>query len=134
MPYTHEDRILIKHYRERYGWGSKRILKELETGKSWTQRGIEGIIVKVDANQSVARKPGSSRPRSARTQENIEQVELRILSQEEPHTHVTPSDVFLTNCFFFLMFTSLISAILNSIEHNFRRRNYISLKFYTHFI
>ena len=94
MPYTYEDRIAIKHYREKYRWGSKRILKELGSGKNWTQRGIQAIIEKVDATQSIARKPGSGRPRTARTQENIEEVELRILSQEERQTrHETPSEI-----------------------------------------
>ena len=94
MPYTYEDRIAIKHYREKYRWGSKHILKELGSRKNWTQRGIQAIIEKVDATQSIARKPGSGRPRTARTQENIEEVELRILSQEERQTrHETPSEI-----------------------------------------
>ena len=68
MPYTYEDRIAIKHYREKYRWGSKHILKELGSRKNWTQRGIQAIIEKVDATQSIARKPWSGRPRTDRTQ------------------------------------------------------------------
>ena len=72
MPYSEEDKYIIKHYRERYGWGSLKIFNELgqDPGKNWTRNGISYLIRKIDATGSIERKKGSGRPRSARTQEN----------------------------------------------------------------
>ena len=95
MPYTHEAKILIKHYRQHYGYGATRIKKVLPD-RPWTINGLRTILKKVDTENSIARKPGSGRPRTARTHENIEEVEERILSQEEPGTHETPAEIAFT--------------------------------------
>ena len=40
------------------------------------------------------RKDGSGRPKTARTEENIEEVNNLILSQEDaPGTHLTPKEI-----------------------------------------
>ena len=46
MPYSEEDKYIIKHYRERYGWGSLKIFNELgqDPGKNWTRDGISYLI------------------------------------------------------------------------------------------
>ena len=49
---------------------------------------------KTDETQSVERKAGSGRPRTARTKKNIEIVEEFICSQEdEPKSHKTPREI-----------------------------------------
>ena len=46
MPFTEEEKIIIKHYRQTYNWGSRKILTELGDNKSWTRVGIEYLIKK----------------------------------------------------------------------------------------
>ena len=67
MLFTEEDKIIIKHYRQNYGLGSRKIFSRIGNGKAWTRN-------------------GSGRPRSARIKENIMEVESMILSQEDPET------------------------------------------------
>ena len=88
MPFSDEDKIIIKHYREKYNWGSKKILKELgqEPGKKWSRSGIVFLLNKIDSTGSIERREGSGRPRSARTDENKDEVEEDIFSQEDPET------------------------------------------------
>ena len=82
MPYSDEDKWLIKHYREVYGWGSARILTEFGEGNNWSRGGIQKIIEKFEATGSVARLPGSGRPKSVCTAANAAEVEELIFSQE----------------------------------------------------
>ena len=86
MPFTEEDKIIIKHYRQNYGWGSRKIFSRTGNGKPWTRIGIEHLIEKVDKTGSQQRIKGSCQPRSARSKENITEVEGMILSQEDPET------------------------------------------------
>ena len=44
MPYTNEDKWLIKHYNTEFGWGSKKIFNTWGSGKQWTQSGVQKII------------------------------------------------------------------------------------------
>ena len=83
MPFTDEDQIIIKHYRQTYGWGSKKILSNLGDQKEWTRRGIDYLIRKIDRTGSHKRIEGSGRPKSARNEENQNEVEELILSQED---------------------------------------------------
>ena len=51
---------------------------------------------KIDETGDVARKEGSGRPKSVRTEENIELVEEMILSKkDQPETHSTPAEIAL---------------------------------------
>ena len=98
MPYTTEDKIIIKHYRQTYQWGSRQILAKLGKDKNWTRDGIEYQIKKIDATGSHERIKGSGRPRSARTEENREEVEEMIMSQEDADTgewrrHDSPREI-----------------------------------------
>lgn len=83
MPYTEEDRWLIKHYREVYNWGSAKILAEHGDGRNWSRGGIQKIIEKLEETGSLARRPGSGRPKSARTADNVAGVAELIFSQED---------------------------------------------------
>ena len=86
MPFTEEDKIIIKHYRQNYGWGSRKIFSRIGNGKPWTRIGIQHLIEKFDKTDCHQRIKGSGRPRSARSKENITKVEGMILSQEDPET------------------------------------------------
>ena len=89
MPFSEEDRIIIKHYRQTYHWGSRKILAKLGAGKNWTRVGIEYLIKKVDTTGSHERVKGSGRPRSVRTDENKKEVEDMNFSQEAPNYQVS---------------------------------------------
>lgn len=87
MVFSKADRILIKELRESKGYGTRRFLKEFPL-KNWSLSGLTRLIKNIDATGSSDRKPGSGRPRSARTNENIQAVEELILSQDsQPGTH-----------------------------------------------
>ena len=70
MPFSNEDKILIKHYRLDKGYGAKRLLIEFPD-KGWTLGGVRTLLEKIDQTGSVDRQEGSGRPRTARTEENI---------------------------------------------------------------
>jgi len=62
--------------------------------KSWTKRGVNKLLKKLRDTGTVDRRPGSSRPRSARTEENVETLSDLVLSQEdEPRTHRTVREI-----------------------------------------
>ena len=93
MPFSKEDKIIIKHYRLDKGYGRKKLLNEFP-GKDWSAGGLDKLLRKIDETQSVERKAGSGRPRTARTEENIEIVEELICSREdEPKSHKTPREI-----------------------------------------
>ena len=86
MPFSNEDRIIIKHYRQTYNWGSVKILRNIGEGKNWTQRDIDFLLKKIDDTGTQERRKGSGRPPSARSDENKDEVEELIMSQENPET------------------------------------------------
>ena len=90
MPFTAEDKVLIKHYRVEKGYGRRKLMKEFP-GKNWTEYGLQALLKKIDETGSIERRKGSGRPRSAMTEENIEGVEKLILSQDEPGSHLFES-------------------------------------------
>ena len=93
MPFSKEDKIIIKLYRLNKGYGRKKLLNEFP-GKYWSAGGLDKLLHKIDETQSVERKAGSGRPRTGRTGENIEIVEELICSQEdEPKSHKTPREI-----------------------------------------
>jgi len=68
-----EDRSLICNLRTHKGWGSTRMIKKF-LNKMWKRRAVDYLIKKIDLDGTTARKPGSGRPKSARTTENVEIV------------------------------------------------------------
>ena len=86
MPFTEEDKIINKHYQQNYGWGSRKIFSRTRNGKPWTRIGIQHLIEKIDKTGSHQIIKVSGRPRSARSKQNITEVEGTILSQEVPET------------------------------------------------
>ena len=87
MVFTAEDRILIKHLVLLKDYSSRRLIKEFPNN-GWNKNGLDKLLRKIRATDSVDRKPGSERPRSMRTAEKIEAVQDLVLSQEDrPQTH-----------------------------------------------
>jgi len=62
--------------------------------KSWTKRGVNKLLKKLWDTGTVDRRPFSSRPRSARTEENVETVNDLVSSQEDKlQTHSTVREI-----------------------------------------
>jgi len=60
----------------------------------WKREAGDYLIKKIDLDDTTARKPGSGRPKSARTTENVEIVNVLICSQEDtPHSHLSPREI-----------------------------------------
>ena len=64
--YTHCDKVLIKHYRQDLGYGTRTHMGQIPD-KKWTEGSIKKIFKKIDEEDTIERKAGSGRPRSART-------------------------------------------------------------------
>ena len=78
MPFSEEDKAIIKNLYLVKGYGSRRLLAEFPM-KNWTKGGVDSLLIKL-------RETG--RPKCARTEENATAVEELVLSQEDqPQTH-----------------------------------------------
>jgi len=89
MTFSDEEKILIKSLHLSQGYNASRLLAEFPD-KGWTKRSINRLFQKVRETGNVDRCVGSGRPRSARTEENIDIVDDLIVSQEDkPQTHRT---------------------------------------------
>lgn len=89
MPFTNEDKILIKVMRQEKGYGAKKFVKKFPN-RGWSLPSLNKLLKKIDQTGTVDRKPGSGKKRSTRTVENVELVEGLALSQENaPGTHRT---------------------------------------------
>jgi len=91
MKIADEDAVLIKNLYLSKGWGARKLLNEFPD-KGWKLGSIDYLMKKIRKTGTANRQPGSGRPRSARTDENIETVDdffdFDILSQEDkPKTH-----------------------------------------------
>ena len=89
MVFSSEDKNLIKNLVLLKGYSSLRLIKEFPQ-KGLNKNGLDVLLRKIRATAGVDRKPGSGRPRSVRTPENINTVHSLVLSQENaPQTHRT---------------------------------------------
>jgi len=65
----------------------KRLIKEFPN-KKWSKRGVEDFQKRLRTTGSIERAPGSGRPRTTRTAENVDAVGDLVHSQENQHqTH-----------------------------------------------
>jgi hypothetical protein len=88
-----EDQYLIKSMFESKKYGARKIKKEFP-GKSWSLAGISNIIRKVKDTGTITRRKGSGRPKTVRTEGNIETVNEMIISQENrPGTHKSQREI-----------------------------------------
>ena len=90
---SEEDKIFIKYLRQKFGYGAKRIIKH-HPEKNWGLRNAGYLLKKVDETSDVIRREGSGRPKSSRTENNINAVKELISSQKDkPGTHATPNEI-----------------------------------------
>ena len=73
MVFSKEDRILIQNLYQVKGYGAKRLIKEFPQ-KEWKLRGLNYLLKRLRETGTTDRLPGSGRPRTARTTENIDAV------------------------------------------------------------
>src|SRR6218665_1713639 len=89
MAFSEEDKIVIKFLRKNKHYGAKQLIKNF-LDRGWTLVGLKKLLRKIDLTGSSERCAGSGRPRTARKNENIEQVQELVLSQEDkPQSHLT---------------------------------------------
>jgi transposase len=90
---TAEDHTLIRNLRIEKQWGARRMITEFPN-KRWSLASVSRIISRIDAGITTQRKAGSGRPRTVRTQQNIENVLELISSQDgHPHSHKSPREI-----------------------------------------
>jgi len=78
---TKEDKTLIKKCMGIKKYGIKRLIKEFPN-KKWTKRGVEDFQKRLRTTGSIERAPGSGRPCTTRTAENVDAVGDLVQSQE----------------------------------------------------
>ena len=92
-PLTAEDHLLIKVLRTEKGWTVDRMISEFPL-RQWKRRALYNLVKKIDSTGSVERLPGSGRPRSARTDSNVQLVSDFICSQEgQAGTSKSPREI-----------------------------------------
>jgi len=64
------------------GYTANRLIDEF-LEKSSTKRGVNKLLTNLRDTGTVDRRPGSGRPRNARTEKNVETVNDLVLSQED---------------------------------------------------
>ena len=90
---SEENKIIIKYLRQKFGYGAKRIIKD-HPEKKWGLRNVGYLLKKIDETGDVKRRERSGRPKSSRTENNINAVKELISSQEnKPGTHATPNEI-----------------------------------------
>ena len=88
-----EDQIIIKYLRRKFGYETKRIIKD-HPEKNWGLRNVGYLLERINETGDVKRREGSGRPKSSRTKNNINAVKELISSQKDkPGTHATPNEV-----------------------------------------
>jgi len=69
-------------------------LKKEFPDKGWTESSISRLLKKFRETGTEDKRQGSGRPRSARTDENIDQMKDMVLSHEDqPRTHSTVREI-----------------------------------------
>ena len=81
MVSSDERKILIKHLHQLKGYNARQLRTEFPD-KGWTTSSINRLFKKFRDTGTVDRRQGSDRPRTARTDENNDQVNDMFLSQQ----------------------------------------------------
>ena len=81
MVFSAAEKELIKTCYVEIGWLGTRIVQEF-LGKRWDCRSVNRVIQLFKRTGSVARQPGSGRPRTTRSEANEDCMEDNIQSQD----------------------------------------------------
>ena len=93
MVFSKDDQILILNLYEFKGYDTKMLIKEFSQ-KGWKLRGMNYLLKRLRETGTTDRLPGSGRPCTSRTAENIEAVNNLVLSQDDaPRNHKTTSQI-----------------------------------------
>src|SRR6218665_2163668 len=93
MTFSEEHKISIKFLRKNKHYGANQLIKDFPD-RGWTLGGLKKLLRKIDLTGSSERRAGSGRPRTARKNEKIEQVQELVLSQEDkPRSHLTIREI-----------------------------------------
>jgi len=93
MVFTKENRILIKVLRQSKGYSARQLLEEFPD-KDWSRSALDRLLRQIDATRSADRKSGRGRQRTVCTRDNIDDVELFVVSQEDaPGTNHTSGQI-----------------------------------------
>ena len=76
---TNDDKVLIKALREEKSFSLTQILREFPN-RGWKKSTVAYFLRKLSETGSSDRRPGSGRPKSVRTDENVQTVKELILS------------------------------------------------------
>ena len=86
--FTEEDKTLIKNAWESKKYGVKRLIKEF-LNKKWSKH-VEDFQKRLRTTGSIKRAPGSGRPRTTRTAENVYAVGDQVMNEPGESTPDTP--------------------------------------------
>src|SRR6218665_3621870 len=93
MAFSEKDKIFITFLRKNKHYGAKQLIKDFPD-RGWTLGCLKKLLRKIDLTGSSERRAGSGRQRTARKNENIEQVQELVLSQEDkPQSHLTIREI-----------------------------------------
>ena len=92
MVFSEEDKAVIKNDFEEKNWSAYQIWKN-HTSKKWDYSSVKRLIKKIKETGSTDRRPGSGRPTTICTEENMNLIEELVCSQEEPHSHLAPRKI-----------------------------------------
>ena len=85
--------LSFQFLRQKLGYGAKRIIKD-HPEKNSSLRNVGYLLKKIDETGDVKRREGSGRPKSSRTENNINAVKELISNQDDkPGTHATPNEI-----------------------------------------
>jgi len=74
-------------------YGVKRLIKQFPN-KKWSKRGVEDFQKRLQTTRSIERAPGSGRPRTMHTAENVDAVGDLVQSQgNQPDTQLYSTDI-----------------------------------------
>ena len=84
MVFSYKQKVIIssiKHVRIKYRYGARRIVND-HPEYEWNVNGVNKLLKKIDETGDVARKENSGRPKSVRTEENIEPLKEWFLAKK----------------------------------------------------
>ena len=76
MPFTREDKLIIKHYRLQKKYSARKLLKEFPD-RNWTRSGLDYLLTKIDQTQTIERQSGTGRPKRLRMVIKVNEMHIK---------------------------------------------------------
>ena len=90
---SEDDKILIRELRVHQGYSCFRLLQEFPEKKG-PKSTVHRLLARIDQNESIKRKGGSGRPRTARNPYTVAVIDYLVLSQDNaPGTHMSTREI-----------------------------------------